>query len=348
MPPHSSHLLQPLDLAIFKSIKTKWDESLCAWTRRHQGQKLPKHELSNILCSIWTKLDEQIIKNGFSKAGIYPFNNSVIDKNRFDPESLKRWMNSQENNNSINLGIVRIEPQDNDLPGPTDNQELNSISSTPSYTSFEELLLSFMKQVGSQKSSKRKVTSGASVITSEEAIQMLREKDNEKKTPKKKKKRVATIQEDTEKNENEIIDKVINNNINFDDDLLLNLSVCSNESDLLNEIERADIELALQENLERSEHQIGDWLLIKYYVGKSQKTVYYVGTVHEIKNQIYKMRFLKFKNENKNSTSFIYSNNDDIDEIDENNIICRLPESSIGRRGEMVFAISFAQYNLAK
>lgn len=37
------------------------------------------------------------MKNGFSKAGIYPFSNSVIDKNRFDPESLKRLMNTQEN-----------------------------------------------------------------------------------------------------------------------------------------------------------------------------------------------------------------------------------------------------------
>jgi len=74
---------------------------------------------------------------------------------------------------------------------------------------------------------------------------------------------------------------------------------------LLNEIEKGDIELALQENFERPEHQIGDWLLIKYYVGKSKKTVYYVGTVHEIKNKIYNMRYLKFKNESKNSTSFI-------------------------------------------
>lgn len=137
-PPHSSHLLQPLDLAIFKSIKTKWDAALCAWTRRHQAQKLPKHELPIILCNIWTKLDQQFIKNGFSKARIYSFNNWVIDKNRFDPKSYKKWVNSPENDNPIDLNIVRIEPQNIDLPGPTENQKFNSFSSTPSYTSFEE------------------------------------------------------------------------------------------------------------------------------------------------------------------------------------------------------------------
>lgn len=123
LPPHSSHLLHPLYLAVFKSIKTKWDDDLCAWTRKHQGQKLPKCELSNILCNIWTKLSAQIIKNGFEKGGIYPFKDHVIDKSKFDPERLKRWVNRNsnqdssnsqeiENNHTFNLDIVRIEPQE--------------------------------------------------------------------------------------------------------------------------------------------------------------------------------------------------------------------------------------------
>jgi len=47
-------------------------------------------------------------------------------------------VNSPENDNPIDLNIVRIEPQNIDLPGPTENQKFNSFSSTPSYTSFEE------------------------------------------------------------------------------------------------------------------------------------------------------------------------------------------------------------------
>lgn len=91
LPPHSSHLLQPMDLAVFKSIKTTWDQRLCTWSRHHQGQKLPKAELSRIICEIWENMDIQIIKNGFRKSGIYPFNKYVIERERFDPLSLSRW-----------------------------------------------------------------------------------------------------------------------------------------------------------------------------------------------------------------------------------------------------------------
>jgi len=37
LPPHSSHLLQPMDLAVFKSVKTTWDQRLCTWNRHHYG-----------------------------------------------------------------------------------------------------------------------------------------------------------------------------------------------------------------------------------------------------------------------------------------------------------------------
>lgn len=141
------------------------------------------------------------------------------------------------------------------------------------------------------------------------------------------------------------VDEIINNNINLDDDdLLLNISNISNDSDLLNEIERVGLELVSQNILERAYNQIGDWLLVKY----NKKIVHYVGLVHDIQQEIYKLKFLKLKMENKNSTYFIIPNYDDIDEIDGNSIICRLPEPSIGRRGEFVLAVNFIDYNMAK
>ncbi|KAF2891146.1 hypothetical protein ILUMI_15027 [Ignelater luminosus] len=29
LPPHTTHVLQPLDVAVFKGLKTKWDQELC-------------------------------------------------------------------------------------------------------------------------------------------------------------------------------------------------------------------------------------------------------------------------------------------------------------------------------
>lgn len=41
--PHTSHLLQPLDVAVFKSFKTNWDKKLVEWQRHNIGKKMPKN-----------------------------------------------------------------------------------------------------------------------------------------------------------------------------------------------------------------------------------------------------------------------------------------------------------------
>jgi len=50
--------------------------------------------------------------------------------------------------------------------------------------SFEELLLVSMKQVAVEKTNRKQVTNGATVITSEEVINILRAKEQEKGKPK--------------------------------------------------------------------------------------------------------------------------------------------------------------------
>lgn len=91
LPSHASHLLQPLDLSVFKSMKNTWDEKLVQWQRLNVGKKLPKDEFSRILGEVWRDLNPIIIRNGFKKGGIYPFNRNVIPVEKFDPETLKRF-----------------------------------------------------------------------------------------------------------------------------------------------------------------------------------------------------------------------------------------------------------------
>jgi hypothetical protein len=90
LPPHTSHLLQPLDLAVFKVFKTKWNEKLIAWQREHIGRKLPKSLFSKMLGETWKDISPDSIKNGFRKAGIHPFNSKIVSEEQFVPEALKR------------------------------------------------------------------------------------------------------------------------------------------------------------------------------------------------------------------------------------------------------------------
>lgn len=88
LPSHASQLLQPLDLAVFKSMK---DTKILAWQRMNVGAKLPKDEFSKLLGDVWKELDPIIIRNGFKKVGVYPLNKQVIPEKEYNPDSLKRF-----------------------------------------------------------------------------------------------------------------------------------------------------------------------------------------------------------------------------------------------------------------
>lgn len=67
LPPHTSHLLQPLDVAVFKSFKCKWDEKLVAWQRHNVGTKMPKNVFAQTFGDTWQETCPNVIKTGFKK-----------------------------------------------------------------------------------------------------------------------------------------------------------------------------------------------------------------------------------------------------------------------------------------
>lgn len=64
LPPHSSHILQPMDLAVFKSLKSAWDQKLTRHQRHQQGVKISKRDFSDLLTTIWNETSPELLKNG--------------------------------------------------------------------------------------------------------------------------------------------------------------------------------------------------------------------------------------------------------------------------------------------
>lgn len=96
LPAHTSHLLQPLDVAVFKSFKSIWDQRLTEWQRQNIGTKLCKQAFAEIFAETWHRTSPKVIQNGFKKGGIYPFNANVIPVEKYDPHAYKRWTTSQK------------------------------------------------------------------------------------------------------------------------------------------------------------------------------------------------------------------------------------------------------------
>lgn len=190
LPPHTSHLLQPLDLAVFKSFKNTWDKKLVKWQRQNVGIKLRKQYFAKMFADAWQQVKPEVIKNGFKKGGICPFNASVIPKEKFDPNAYMRWQKYTFQNylrqpkslKHLCVDVLNFGNQNSSALNP-ENQD---------HISFEELLL---KQVAHQPQNSnnkiatklKRVAKGGEVITKsflEKQKQIEKNKEKEKEAQK--------------------------------------------------------------------------------------------------------------------------------------------------------------------
>ncbi|KAJ0169683.1 hypothetical protein K1T71_014868 [Dendrolimus kikuchii] len=81
LPPKTTHLLQPLDVAFYAPLKKYWRDVLTQWkkTDGFKHKTLAKNSFPMLLCKLHNKLTEKgsgssNIIAGFSKSGLYPVN----------------------------------------------------------------------------------------------------------------------------------------------------------------------------------------------------------------------------------------------------------------------------------
>lgn len=364
LPPHSSHLLQPMDLAVFRSLKCAWDAKLVKWQRNHIGQKLPKKEFSILISEIWTDCKEENLKSGFQKAGIFPFNRHVIPEDKFDPESLRRFKQSKDLTadlnpiEDLNAEINPIEDLNADI-NPTEHLNANiNPTAGPSHSdagtenplkekesadkisvSFESLLLESLKQKPvPDKQKRKKIATGAEVITAKLCQQItkkrhLNEKEKEQKKLEKVKNKARKQRQISTDSEEDII---ISEKDDSDEDLTFDKYLQQQQD----QIEEAEAE----ESCEINNIQVGKWALVKF--ASKRKIMYFVGQIIEVNEGEPLIKFTRRKEATNSKTVFSWSVPDDVCLVDSDDVVKILPEPTLGRRGELIFNISFQSYNL--
>ena len=95
LPPHTTHLTQPLDKGCFSPLKVAWRERCHEFYAKNPGRVISRYDFSTLFSQVWMKaMSMSNIISSFRTTGIYPFSRKVVDNlarekfSSFKPESL--------------------------------------------------------------------------------------------------------------------------------------------------------------------------------------------------------------------------------------------------------------------
>ena len=105
--PNTTHLTQPLDLTVMKSLKDVLKRKVTAWQQSHTTS-LTKYTVVPLLRESVEELlmRPEVIVNGFRRAGIVPWDPSAIDTRKMIPSSIFSRPPAPE----VEIGGLQVEP----------------------------------------------------------------------------------------------------------------------------------------------------------------------------------------------------------------------------------------------
>ena len=119
LPSHTSHILQPLDVGVFKSFKSFFSKACRQYMAKNVGRVITEDILASVVGSAIAQSHTPLnILGGFKKAGIYPFNpGEVIDRQLAPSKALKKPETQSFSPDQIKLFEQRFE-EGYDVPDP--------------------------------------------------------------------------------------------------------------------------------------------------------------------------------------------------------------------------------------
>ena len=79
LPPHTTHVCQPLDCSFFKPLKEYWRDECHKFYQKNPGLVISKYNFCGIFREAWLKaISPRNIISGFRKAGVHPVNRNKV------------------------------------------------------------------------------------------------------------------------------------------------------------------------------------------------------------------------------------------------------------------------------
>ena len=79
LPPHTTHVSQPLDVSFFKPLKSYWSDACHHYMQENPGRVVTKYQFSSLFSKAWYKaIRPENLISGFRRVGVCPFNSEAI------------------------------------------------------------------------------------------------------------------------------------------------------------------------------------------------------------------------------------------------------------------------------
>jgi len=100
--PNATHLLQPMDVSLFRPLKAAWRNTVSEWRMQNSGLAMKKHNFALLLKKALDSIDTvNILKNGFRACGLCPFSPNAVDYNKLINKTDNDKSNEKENEENI-------------------------------------------------------------------------------------------------------------------------------------------------------------------------------------------------------------------------------------------------------
>ena len=94
-PPHTTHLLQPLDVGAFAHMKNSWKDIVADFTQQKR-KMITKSDFPNLLCHLRPSIQPDYAISGFHKTGIFPFSPQAVSSSAICPSEVFHDTEPQE------------------------------------------------------------------------------------------------------------------------------------------------------------------------------------------------------------------------------------------------------------